>query len=652
MRKVFDLSKLEWTLCGYTPCTWRCSYSMETGVATRPEVGPVSVSVPGSVQKALLDAGIIPDWNMGMNARACEWVENRDWIFRTEIPSAMIPENSRVVLKLDGLDGNGVVKVNGHEVGAYDNAFIPYRFEIGGLINPDKPTRLEIVFELPPRWLGQIGYTSKFTQWKPRFNYTWDWVSRLVQIGIWDGVSLEVGNGSAIEQLRCVTCTNYREGTGDIELSGEIFNPKPATLKISLNNQKKQKVFHSSVSAEEFNRAGFKASKLPVSLWWPNGLGKQHLYQLKIELVGENGAVEDIETRMIGFRSVEWKKCEGAPENADPWICVVNGTPVFLQGVNWTPRLSNFADVKESDTLRLVKQYKEMGCNLLRVWGGATLEKEFFYNVCNKHGMMVWQEFPLSSSGIENCPPEDEKSIKELSSVARSYISRRQHHPSLILWCGGNELWCSCMIPTDISHPLIGKFAEIVKEMDPLRRFLPTSPSGPRSVGDEKEFGKGVHWDVHGPWNIMENDMEKQRRYWSSDDAMFRSETGCPGASSAALTRKYSGELDPLPVSLDNPLWGRTSWWFDWPEFAKEKGRAPVDLEEYADWSQERQAIALEMAAKAAKSRFPRCGGFLIWMGHDCFPCTVNTSIIDFEGRPKKAVSALAKIFKKKDKKS
>jgi len=651
MKKIIDLSKLKWTLRGFMPHAWRLGYSTETGISLRPEVGPVPAKVPCSVQKALLDAKIIPDWNIGMNARLCEWVENRHWIFQTEIPARKSAECSCAILKLDGLDGNGCVFANGTEIGSFDNSFIPYGFDLTKHVSSGKPVRLEIIFELPPRWLGQIGYTSRMKQWKPRFNYTWDWISRVVQIGIWDGVRIEITKGPVIKDLRCITHADHRKEEGWIEVSGKIAKSAGTRLVISLTDSKNGKILRQEVSPAELDGRGFKSRKIPVALWWPNGQGGQDIYRIEVELLSKDGSVEDKVSRQVGFRTVEWEKCDGAPENADPWICVVNGKPVFLQGVNWTPLLPNFADVAESDTLAMLRKYKDMGCNLLRVWGGATLGRESFYDECDRLGLMIWQEFPLSSSGLDNVPPDDEKSISDLSGIARSYIARTQHHPSLILWCGGNELQTNMEgkpgtgKPIGCSDPVIAEFAKIVRELDPGRRFLPTSSSGPLFFAEEKNFGKGLHWDVHGPWNIYGNTMDKQREYWSKDDSLFRSETGCPGASPVSILRKYCGEKGPMPVSLDNPLWHRTAWWFDWPEFEKEKGRKPHSLGEYVKWSQARQAEALSIAANSAKSRFPKCGGFIVWMGHDSFPCTVNTSIIDFEGGLKPAAKALKKIF-------
>jgi beta-mannosidase len=327
---------------------------------------------------------------------------------------------------------------------------------------------------------------------------------------------------------------------------------------------------------------------------------------------------------------------------------VVNGTPVFLQGVNWTPIRPNFADVTAEEYRQRVQAYRELGCNVLRVWGGAFLEKPVLYDLCDELGLLVWQEFPLSSSGIDNWPPEDAGSIAALTAVAESYVRRRQHHVSLLCWCGGNELQGSLDggktgggKPVDLSHPLMRAFADTVARLDPGRRFLASSSSGPLFYAHRSEFGKGLHWDVHGPWK------GESEEYWREDDSLFRSEVGAPGASPADIIRDHAGNLPLLPGTADNPLWRRTSWWIEWPEFLAEQGREPATIEEYVDWSQKRQAMFLVRAASACKARFPRCGGFIVWMGHDCFPCTANTAILDLYGRPKPAALALAEVFRR-----
>jgi beta-mannosidase len=238
-----------------------------------------------------------------------------------------------------------------------------------------------------------------------------------------------------------------------------------------------------------------------------------------------------------------------------------------------------------------------------------------------------------------------------MAEIVTSVVQRRRHHACLLCWCGGNELQMAdddspgIGKPLDGSHPMLRRMGEVVSELDPDRRFIATSPIGPHFTAGTSRFGKGVHWEVHGPWKLEGSAEDFKREYWDRDDALFRSEIGAPGPSDAELTRRYKGDCDEMPASLENPLWRRTAWWIEWDVFMDEQGREPATLEEYVEWGQKRQADALRMAAQACVDRFPKIGGMLIWHGHDCFPCTANTALLDFEGNSKPAALAVGEVF-------
>ncbi|MEZ0297597.1 MAG: glycoside hydrolase family 2 TIM barrel-domain containing protein [Candidatus Methylacidiphilales bacterium] len=638
------------------PTSWT-GKSMEMGFALEPEVSSVPAQVPGSVQRALRNAGLLPDWFEGLNSRACEWVENRDWMFSAAIPDSHFADmapGARYELDFAGLDGNGTVVFNKKQIGNFDNAYIPYRFDVTELVQK-LGNHLHIIFFVPPRWLGQVGYTSQMKDWKPRFNYGWDWIQRVVQVGPWQPVSLIITQTVAISELRCRTDLDLTEGTGRVWLKGTysgLADRGSVRVKIASAQSSQNLLIEKEISGEEFTR-GLQLPHLAVQPWWPNGEGAQPLYRLSLELLGEQGEILDARERVIGFKHIEWRACENAPEAADPWICVVNGRPVFLQGVNWTPLSPTFADLREVDYEKMVGTYHTMGANIFRVWGGAYLEKPWFYELCDKLGILVWQEFPLSSSGHENWPHEDEPSMDVLTKVAHSYIVRCQHYVSLLMWCGGNELQgdmnggkTGTGKPVTLDHPLMQRWNALVSEEDPGRRFVPSSSSGPRFLANSREYGQGVHWDVHGPWRAPGDTPEECEAYWKNDDSLFRSETGAPGTSSAAIIRRYSGGMPATPGTLENPLWRRFSWWLEWADFIKEKGREPAGLDEYVDWSQARQARLLTLAVGMCKKRFPGIGGCILWMGHDAFPCVVNTAIIDVYGELKPAGHAVAAVWK------
>lgn len=615
----------------------------EISTSRNAEIPAIPAHVPGSVQRALFEAGLIPDWNVGLNYRECEWVENRHWVFETIIPDEWIESRKMHRIRCMGLDYVGEVFLNGERVSQFCGTFVPHIFDLTPHLRESRNI-LRIVFVCPPRWLGQFGYTSQMKEWKVRFNYTWDWTARLVQIGIWDDILLEVTDGWEIECFRCTACA--RGGSGIVQVKASV--PLEGTIYLALSREG-EVIREISLRGDALTN-GITWENLPIELWWPNLEGKQPLYDMTCKLLDSHGRVVDQVTRRVGFKEIEWVPCEGAPEDADPWLCMVNGREVFLQGVNWVPIRPNFADVAPDDYRKRLELYRDLGCNILRVWGGGILEKTCFYDLCDELGLMVWQEFPLSSSGVDNYPPDDDKTIQELSEVARSYIARRQHHVSLLLWSGGNELMYGDNKPIDTFHPLIKRFSEIVASEDPFRRFLPTSASGPSEWGNPDNFGLGVHWDVHGPWRATGALDAEWTKYWQNDDALFRSEVGHPSASPVDILKRTAGEFSLMPADAENPLWRRTSvWWIEWHEFVSEMGRAPSSIEQYVSWSQRRQQNALEIAVRACKDRFPRCGGIILWMGHDCFPCTANTSIVDFDGNPKPAALALAKIWRKRN---
>jgi beta-mannosidase len=633
---LIDLTKQQWQLAGWRPNAWMLRPSFEISGIHVPEVGPIPAHIPASVQHILHQANVIPDWNVGLNSAAIEWIEHRHWEFFTQLES--IAAGTPVRLEAEGLDHSGWIIVDNTIAATFSGSLVPHRIDLTNALADGKPHRLAIMFDQAPPEQGQIGFTSRTKYLKPRFNYSWDWTPRIVTVGIWDKLSLRIGEPvGEIIKIR----TELDEDLDRAQVHVTVDSGSSGkSLRASINN-----VAYSVQLEPGINEVAFSAEVTP---WFPNGAGEQNLYQLTITLDGET-----IHDGPIGFKRVRWLPCDGAPAGAIPWICEINGKQIFLQGVNWTPIRSDFHSVTRADYQHLIDLYKQMGANCLRVWGGAFLEREMFYEMCDRAGLLVWQEFPLSSSGVDNTAPTDPEFIKQLTTIATSYIRRRGHHACKLMWCGGNEL-CGEIghnrdtTPNDLSHPALKAMAEVVEREDPGVRYVPTSPTGPNFMAVETKVGQGVNHDVHGPWNIKEP-IEKYREYWAKDDALFRSEVGCPSTESIELLHKYRGTCEVWPPLRENPYWAHSSlWWMQWDRFKDQlKDLAPLDaLTKYVELSQALQAEALTIAASSCKNRFPKCGGFLVWMGHDAFPCPANTAIIDFAQQPKPAYHALAKVFK------
>jgi|AGTN01.2.fsa_nt_gi Beta-galactosidase/beta-glucuronidase len=649
---VSDASSLDWRLWCYRPNVWRMNFNFEQLTGSWAEHADIPMAVPGSIQQALKNAGVIEDWNIGINSRKIEWIENRHWLVVAKIPNEWlsVKEGEKIIVECLGLDYKGILMVNGHEAGRFENTFLPYNFDISPFIK--ESNNIVFVFECPPENLAQIGWTSKITEWKSRFNYGWDWMPRIVQTGIWDKVFIHKVKEEQpmLEDLKIVASADKTKDIGGLSVSAKLNKTALSQrIHVTLTGSDGKKVIEETFSADDLSRHK-TWSNLKIKRWWPNDLGEQALYTLQIRLIDEKGNQLQQNTKRIGFRHIEWTQCKGAPINADPWICNVNDQPVFLQGINWTPIRPNFADLQIEDYTKRLQLYKEMGVNTIRIWGGGFPEKEWLYDLCDEMGILIWQDFPLSSSGLDDYPPEGLQEVHMISQIATHYVKRLYHHTSLLLWCGGNELYeRDGVAPITDKHVMIKAMKDVVSLHDPTRRFVEASPSGPSIYGSYDTFGAGKNWDVHGPWDLPYTEQDKTMNavedFWSKDDAMFRSEVGVPGAMSVEMMNKYKGEFRLLPASMENPLWRNVSWWLQWDEY-KKTGKNTENIYEYVNWSQNRQTEGLTSALKKCKDRFPACGGFIIWMGHDSYPCMINTSLIDFDGNTKPVAVELSKIWK------
>lgn len=653
--KTFNLGGLDWKLWGYRPEVWHMDFNFaENRSNGKADVRGIDADVPGSVQKALLDAGIIEDWNYGTNNEKIEWIEHRNWLFTAKLPDEWILEDKTVRLVFKGLDDNGKVLVNGKEAGSFDNTFIPYSFDITSLLK-EKNNIITVAFGLPPRYLGQIGYTSKIKEWKSRFYYGWDWMPRIVQIGIWDDVLLEISEKDhmRITDLKVYANADRYKDSGELSIIPEMtYEAKKGKIRIELKDSRERTIIDETVPACEL-ASGKTYDRLKIRRWYPNGEGEQPLYSLTCTLFDRDGNKRETCRRRIGFKSAVWEHNMNAPAGADPWICVVNDRPVFLQGINWTPIRPNFADLDEEQYKRLLQSYKDMGFNFIRIWGGGFPEKDWLYDICDEMGLMIHQDFPLSSSGLDNYPPENPDEIETMATIARNYLIRNRHHVSMLIWSGGNELYKRGDTgPVKLDHPMIRRVADIVAAEDPFRRFIPASPSGMNIEAGWGNFGSGRNWDTHGPWVLpydrAKNDFSPAAidRFWAANDALFISEMGAPGAMSAEMIDKYRGNCNAMPASHENPYWNQFNWWVEWDQYkAEHGGKEPSSIEEYVEWSQNNQTTGLTLALKNLKAKFPECGGLVIWMGHDSFPAPANTSIIDFDGNWKPAAYELQKIL-------
>jgi beta-mannosidase len=476
----------------------------------------------------------------------------------------------------------------------------------------------------------------------------------VVNVGIWQDLRLVERGTVSFEHARVQAKVNDDLKAGRIRLIGTVAGG-PANLRFRVTNDDGQIV----ASGEQACPAGPFNIRIPleaVRLWWPATHGPQPRYHVRVELLDDSGRVSDALERSVGFRAVRWLDNPGAPAGAKPYHCEVNGVPLFLRGVNWVPLSPFYGTVSRNRYETFLKLYRNMNANILRVWGGAILETEDFYDLCDRLGLMVWQEFPLSSSGVENWPPEDPAVIEELQKLAAEYVERRGHHASHVLWCGGNELQggldggkTGIGKPVDELHPLMLRWQELLAEIDPGKRFQASSPSGPSFYAHAANYGKVSHHQVHGPWGWGDVPFDTCCDYWNRDDSLFRSENGVPGCSSLAALERHRGGAALWPPRDTNRHWVvPAAAWIPWDDvaaafgpIADEPGQLPAVVKAHRYM----QAESYRYAAESCRRRYPACSGYIIWMGHDNLHNTANNSVLQIDGSAKPAYDWLQRAW-------
>jgi beta-mannosidase len=260
---------------------------------------------------------------------------------------------------------------------------------------------------------------------------------------------------------------------------------------------------------------------------------------------------------------------------------------------------------------------------------------------------MVWQEFIQSSSGIENYPSDTPEFITFMTAEAEQIIPRKRNHPSLVIWCGGNELTGGAeTIPLDNTHALLGALKEVVERLDPDRYWLPTSPTG-RMFGNTIENierdPSGLH-DVHGPWEYQ--GVRKQYDLYNRSTSLLHSEFGVEGVTNLKTLNATIAPEHQAPATLDNPLWQHLgAWWNQQKTWQGVYGGEIADILTLVRVTQWLQAEGLRYAVESDMRRMYQNSGTLPWQFNEPYPMATCTSAVDYYGQAKPSYYAVAHAY-------
>jgi beta-mannosidase len=583
--------------------------------------------LPGDVRLSLLAAGRISDPLVGGQLDESRWVADHDWLFRRTLP----PSPHRRTLVFKGIDYQAEMTFNGQLLGRFTGMFSERRVAIppaGGTITVrcSAPSRLPRprlgALERLTAWalrsvLGGELFPPRLATLKCQMTYGWDFAPALPTVGLWDEVVLHTTGPAAIAAMavRARPASDGALVTVDLEvdLAEAAELAATATVRDELGTAVAE-------TTERWRaRAGASRRRLrfavPRVAWWePWERGRPALYRIDLRLDAE-GVLSDHRSERFGLRTVAMGPPAGGGRAApaDDWVrLVVNGRTLFVRGANWVPNDALLGRLREDDYRFSIEQAKAAGVNLLRVWGGGLREREAFYRVCDELGMLVWQEFPFSVAFFDHFP-RDRDYAAFVEEECRGIVRAVRNHPSVVVWCGGNEF------NPDRNRPVVDALARAVAVEDGTRPFRAASPGA----------GERHNWRVwHGKANVADYRLER---------AALVSEFGLQAAP-VTETLEVALPDDPTP----GPAWEMHSAQLD--KLQRYAQAASNDVASFVAATQRAQANGLQVAVEHLRRRRGATTGAIIWQLNEPWPA-ISWSLIDYHRRPKQAFRRLREWY-------
>ena len=385
----------------------------------------------------------IPDPFLGFNELRAEWVADKAWVYKVQLPDIGKPGDGIAhVLAFDGLDTFAAVKLNGDVILESDNMFIPHRVDITQRIKPREKNVLEIIFasarleaikirERHPEheWVGFNGDMSRLAVRKAQYHWGWDWGPILNTCGPWREVRLETYQ-SRIEDLRVDYKLDENLKSVQGTISATIEGSSGETVVFTVQDGEKQVFKESADIRDGMAKVEFHVNN--PKLWYPHGYGEQPLYKITARASADGVDLHQA-TRKTGFRKGEL--IQEPDKIGKTFFFRINGVDVFCGGSDWIPADSFTPRVTEERYRKWLEMMVDGYQIMIRIWGGGIWEEDIFYELCDELGVLVWQDFMF---GCGNYPayPEILRSI-EAECVAN--VGRLRHHPSIVIYAGNNE---------------------------------------------------------------------------------------------------------------------------------------------------------------------------------------------------------------------
>jgi beta-mannosidase len=607
----------------------------------------IDAQVPGEIHLDLLRSGAIADPYVGLGCQQARWVEELLWVFKRKFVAPAGAVSARAWLHFERLELVARIVLNGVEVGKHANSHYPCRLDVTGKLKEGDNTLVVHIESglwdagdkpaLP--YVGIIDGKLHKRHWlrAPQCQFGWDWAPRLLNVGLTAPVRLEWTVASArIERVvplitmsddlssATVRARVFIEGltSGDVQaqLTGEIADAANTTAIVVKPGLHPYEVT-------------MRVDK--PRLWWPVGHGEQPRYDLSIRVAANDGSPLQASCR-IGFRRARIVQ-DADPAGGSTFIIEINNRKIFAKGGNFVPADIIRSTIDRARYETLVDRALEANFNLLRVWGGGLYESEDFYDLCDERGILVWQEFIFACARY---PGQDETFWHSVKAEALWNIRRLASHPSLVIWCGNNEIeWCywdsgldrGAVLPDHaIYHHLLPR---LMADEDPTRYYQASSPLSPQGIHPQRDDVGDQH-----PWGTIMQDADFYA--FRSHTSRFANEGGMLGPAALPTVLECMPEGQRKMESLawqvhDNAVIG----WFEPrgpdPAFQSWLGKSPreLSLDDWVYYAGLLQGEALREYCDNFRRRMFSSAAAIFWMYNDCWPTVRSWTIVDYRLR-------------------
>ena len=618
-------------------------------------------TVPGVVHTDLINNGILDDPFFRLNERGAQWVDKEDWIYETKFDlddETFNKENIDLYFK--GLDTYADIYLNENKILETNNMFREWRIDVKNIIK-QKDNHLRIYFHSPikvdlPKWEalpfryeaandqsengGLFDKKVSVFARKAGYHYGWDWGPRLVTSGIWRPVFVEAWDGLRIDNVHYIQ-RNVSSKNADIETVLEIIGDKEiVSAKVKITDEQSGKILASTVIDihKGLNKVRVGFSMKNPELWWSNGLGEPHLYTFKASIEVNNTTI-DRKSEKIGIRSV--KLVRQPDKFGKSFYFELNGIPVFSKGANYIPCDIFLPRVTREIYKKTILDAVDANMNMLRVWGGGIYEDDYFYELCDKYGIMVWQDFMFACSLY----PAEGELLENIKQEAIDNVKRLRNHPSIAIWCGNNEcldaweIWGWKRNYTTKDPRIADKiwkqfydqyfivFPEVVKEYDPMASYTPSSPFTDIDGRRDHTDGDMHYWDTWQKGLPISTYNNEKSRYFS--------EYGFQSFPEWATVLSYAPEEKDWNITsevmMSHQRGGSSANLIIEKCLTNEYG-TPKDFQSFLYLSQLLQGDAMKIAMEAHRRDMGYCMGTLFWQHNDCWP-VASWASRDYYGR-------------------